>query len=86
MVTPRGDKEARGPRRRFLEDLARRSRGLVLGKPAVAPARTAIVFARTAGAANGEAYRLDSFGDRRIRIEASSDAGLLYRSGDRFGS
>ena len=75
VVTPRGDKGARTAAA-FLEDLARRSRGLVLA-PAVAPARTAIVFARTAGAANGEAYRL-TVGDRRIRIEASSDAGLLY--------
>jgi hexosaminidase len=75
VVTPRGDTGARTVAA-FLEDLARRSRGLIL-TPAAQPARTAIVFIRTAGAADSEAYRL-TIGDRRVRIEASSDAGLLY--------
>jgi hexosaminidase len=75
VVTPRRDKGARAAAA-FLEDFARRSRGLVLA-PGAAPAGTAIVFVRTAGAADSEAYRL-TIGDRRVRIEASSDAGLLY--------
>lgn len=77
VVTPRGDAGAKIAAA-FLENLARRSRGIdLVSTGGAAPARTAIVFVRTVGPAGNEAYRLTS-GDRRVRIEASSDAGLLY--------
>jgi hexosaminidase len=75
VVTPRGDAGARTAAA-FLEDLARRSRGLLL-RPGPQRGHSAVVFARIAGPADSEAYRL-RIGDGRIRIEASSDAGLLY--------
>ena len=77
VVTPRGDEGARAAAI-FLEDLARRSRGLVLAPaPAALRGRSVVVFTRIQGPPDSEAYRL-KIGDRRVSIEASSDAGLLY--------
>jgi len=77
IIVPRGDAGALRSAR-WLAELIRRSRGLVLvpGVPAGA-GRAAIVFTRRSGPADSEAYRI-KIGGGRVVIEASSNAGFLY--------
>jgi len=61
----------------YFAQLMSHTRGIAPAKAAVEPESGAIVFQRTAGAADSEAYSLD-VEPQRIVVSASGEAGLFY--------